>query len=166
MTDKPKEIDKQLVFAEEYINSNRNATLAYKKVYGQTLSDEVAAVNASKLLRITKVKIYLQRRFDVLELNSDYVLKNLKYLAESSRNENVRLNANIWIGKSIGMFNDNYIQQIQIQEDPEERARKEEETKERIKKVFSRFLSGPEIIEVEEQVRIKKEKQALSSLNQ
>ncbi len=147
-TTKTKEIDKQLVFAEEYINCNRNATKAYKKVYGQTLSDEVAAVNASKLLRITKVKIYLQRRFDVLELNSDYVLKNLKHLAESSKNENVRLNANIWIGKSIGMFNDSYIQQIQIQEDPEELARKREESNKRIEKIFSRFLPESEIYRI------------------
>lgn len=119
---KPENIDKQIVFAEAYLANNRNATLAYKKTYGEYLSDEVAAVNASKLLRITKVKLYLQRRFDTLQLDSNYVLKNLKTLAENADGESVRLNANIWIGKAVGMFSESYVTR-ESEYDPEKQGR-------------------------------------------
>jgi hypothetical protein len=46
--------DKMLLFAAEYV-IDFNGTRAYKEVYGKQLSDNTAAVNASKLLRHTKV---------------------------------------------------------------------------------------------------------------
>ena len=143
---KPEEIDKQIIFAEQYLLNNRNATLAYKNVYGRQLSDEVAAVNASKLLRITKVKLYLQRRFNVLQLDSNYVLKNLKNLAERAKAENVKLQANVWIGKAVGMFSESYITQESEQlEDEVEKAKRKQEANERIKQIFSRFLTKEQI---------------------
>lgn len=51
---KEKAPDKMLQFAAEYI-IDFNGTRAYKAVYGEKLSDNSAAVNASKLLRNTKV---------------------------------------------------------------------------------------------------------------
>jgi hypothetical protein len=145
---KPEEIDKQIIFAEQYLLNNRNATLAYKNVYGRQLSDEVAAVNASKLLRITKVKLYLQRRFNVLQLDSSYVLKNLKNLAERAKTENVKLQANVWIGKAIGMFSESYITQESEQlEDEAEKEKRKQETQERIKQIFGRFLTKEQMDE-------------------
>lgn len=107
---KPSHIDKQIAFAEEYISCNKNATQAYKKVYGGSLSDDTAAVNGSKLLRTTKVRAYLRRKFESLELDANYVLGNLKELAESAQQEGIRLQANIWIGKSLGLFNSDFIE--------------------------------------------------------
>lgn len=103
--DKPNISDKQIIFAEQYLANNRNATIAYKNVYGQELSDNTAAVNASKLLRTTKIKEYLKERLNVLELNTDYVLKRLKDLAETAQSEGTRLQSIIAIGKTLGMFN-------------------------------------------------------------
>lgn len=102
---KPVESDKQLIFAEQYLANNRNATAAYKSVYGEHLNDNTAAVNASKLLRTTKISNYLKNKLDVLELNSDYVLRSLKGLAEGADSESVKLQAIIAIGKTLGMFN-------------------------------------------------------------
>lgn len=104
---KPKIADKRIIFAEQYIIHNRNATIAYKAVYGQGLNDNTAAVNASKLLRNTKIQEYLKERFSVLEIDADYVLAKLKNLAEEARSDSTKLQAIIAIGKSLGMFSNN-----------------------------------------------------------
>lgn len=104
---KPKIVDKKIIFAEQYIIHNRNGTVAYKSVYGQELNDNTAAVNASKLLRNTKIQQYLKERFAVLELDANYVLAKLKQLAEEAKSDSTKLQAIIAIGRSLGMFNDN-----------------------------------------------------------
>lgn len=104
---KPKIVDKKIIFAEQYIIHNRNGTVAYKAVYGQELNDNTAAVNASKLLRNTKIRQYLKERFAVLELDANYVLAKLKQLAEEAKSDSTKLQAIIAIGRSLGMFNDN-----------------------------------------------------------
>jgi len=106
---KPKIVDKKIIFAEQYIIHNRNGTVAYKAVYGQNLNDNTAAVNASKLLRNTKIRHYLKERFAVLELDANYVLSKLKQLAEEAKSDSTKLQAIIAIGRSLGMFNDNQI---------------------------------------------------------
>lgn len=106
---KPKNADRRIIFAEQYIISNRNATVAYKAVYGQDLRDNTAAVNASKLLRNPKIQEYLKERFSVLELDANYVLGKLKNLAEEAKSDSTKLQAIIAIGKSLGMFSDNQI---------------------------------------------------------
>lgn len=111
--DKNKIIDRHIVFAEKYLHHKRNATLAYKAVYGHDLNDNTAAVNASKLLRTAKVQQYLREKFGIFELDSNYVLKNLKKLAENGKSENIKLQALITIGKSIGMFKE-YLENDQI----------------------------------------------------
>jgi len=108
-TNKPKKQDKRIVFAEQYIICNRNATIAYKAVYGSGLNDNTAAVNASKLLRNPKIQDYLRERFSILELDADYVLKNLKNLAENAKTDNTKLQSVIAIGKTLGMFSDNVV---------------------------------------------------------
>lgn len=52
--------DKQMMFASEYV-IDFNGTRAYKAVYGDNLNDNTAAVNASKLLRNTKVRSEIER---------------------------------------------------------------------------------------------------------
>jgi len=104
--EKNKIIDKHIVFAEKYLYHKRNATLAYKAVYGYDLNDNTAAVNASKLLRTAKIQQYLREKFGIFELDSNYVLKNLKELAENGKSENIKLQALVTIGKYIGMFKD------------------------------------------------------------
>ncbi len=106
---KPKVSDKRIVFAEQYIIHNRNATVAYKAVYGQDLNDNTAAVSASKLLRNPKIQEYLKGRFSVLELDADYVLKKLKNLAETAKSDSTKLQAAVAIGRSLGMFSDNVV---------------------------------------------------------
>lgn len=106
---KPKTADKRIIFAEQYIIHNRNATIAYKAVYGQGLNDNTAAVNASKLLRNTKIQEYLKERFSVLEIDADYVMAKLKNLAEEAKSDSTKLQAIIAIGKSLGMFSNNPI---------------------------------------------------------
>lgn len=105
----PKVTDKRIIFAEQYIIHNRNATVAYRAVYGQELSDNAAAASASKLLRNPKIQEYLKVRLNVLELDSNYVLEKLKNLAESAKTDNTKLQAVIAIGRSLGMFSDNVV---------------------------------------------------------
>ncbi len=106
---KSKTTDKRIIFAEQYIIHNHNGTVAYKAVYGQDLHDNTAAVNASKLLRNAQVQEYLRKRFSVLELDTDYVLSNLKNLAENSKSDGIKLQALVAIGKSMGMFSNNMV---------------------------------------------------------
>ena len=72
--------EKQKRFADEYI-IDLNATRAYKVAYPNVKNDETAAVNASKLLRNTKVKEYIDKRIDErakrTEVTQDKVVKEL-----------------------------------------------------------------------------------------
>lgn len=108
---KPEEIDKQINFAESYIANNHNATKAYKEVYGQNLSDEVASASASRLLRNVKVRHYIKRKFDSLQLDAHYVMARLKYLAENAEKESVRLKAIVEIAKVLGVYKKDFIEQ-------------------------------------------------------
>lgn len=102
-----KKIDKHIIFAEKYITLNFNATVAYIETYGNHLNNNTAAVSASHLLRNPKIQEYLKGRLAVLELDSNYVLRKLKDLAENAKSEGTKLQATIAIGKSLGVFNDN-----------------------------------------------------------
>lgn len=53
--------EKQKRFADEYL-IDLNATRAYKVAYPNVRKDDAAAVNASKLLRNTKVKNYIDEQ--------------------------------------------------------------------------------------------------------
>lgn len=76
----------QTMFIAYYPRFNCNGTKAYKQAYGEDLSDDVAAVNASKLLRNTKIKAAIDKKLqdiaDIAELDAAWSLKNLKNIAE------------------------------------------------------------------------------------
>ena len=60
--------EKQKRFADEYI-IDCNATRAYKAVYTNVKKDNAAGVNASKLLKNTKVRAYIDKRLEELHNN-------------------------------------------------------------------------------------------------
>ena len=79
--------EKQKIFADEYL-VDLNATRAYRIAYPRVKSDNVAAVNGTRLLRNAKVKEYIDERLKQLEdkriAKADEVLQ---YLTSVMRNE-------------------------------------------------------------------------------
>lgn len=79
--------EKQKRFCDEYL-IDLNATRAYKTAYPRVKSDNVAAVNGTRLLRNAKVKEYIDERLKQLEdkriAKADEVLQ---YLTSVMRNE-------------------------------------------------------------------------------
>ena len=75
--------DKQKAFIDEYL-IDYNATRAYKEIYKGVKNDNVAAVNASNLLRNPNVKEYYDEKVKAknkrAEINQDRVLKELARL--------------------------------------------------------------------------------------
>ena len=76
--------EKQKLFVDEYL-VDLNATRAYKSVYKNVKSDDVAGVNASRLLGNAKVKEYLNQRMKDREkrtgITQDKVLNELAAIA-------------------------------------------------------------------------------------
>ena len=79
--------DKQKLFADEYL-IDLNATRAYKAVYKNCKSDEVAAAAAVRLLRNVKVAEYIEQRMKArekrTEITQDKVLNELAAIAFSN----------------------------------------------------------------------------------
>lgn len=79
--------DKQKLFADEYL-IDLNATRAYKAVYKNVKSDDVAAVNGNRLLRNAKVEAYINQRMEErskrTEITQDFVLKELYEIAKAN----------------------------------------------------------------------------------
>ena len=102
--------EKQKKFADEYL-IDLNATRAYKAAYKSVKNDNSAAVNASKLLRNTKVAAYIEEkiaeRSERTEIKQDDVVKELAKIgfAESPLiGEIDKLKALELLGKHLGMF--------------------------------------------------------------
>lgn len=76
--------EKHKLFVDEYL-VDLNATRAYKSVYKNVKSDDVAGVNASRLLGNAKVKEYLGQRMKErerrTEITQDKVLTELAAIA-------------------------------------------------------------------------------------
>lgn len=76
--------EKQKRFADEYL-IDLNATRAYRVAYPSVKRDEAGAVNASKLLRNTKVSAYISERMEErqkrTEVTQDRVLQELAAIA-------------------------------------------------------------------------------------
>lgn len=76
--------NKQKIFVEEYL-IDLNATRAYKAVYKNVKSDDVAAQAGSRLLRNVKVEEYLNQRMKAREkrtkITQDKVLNELAQIA-------------------------------------------------------------------------------------
>ena len=79
--------ERQKMFADEYL-IDCNATRAYKAVYKNVKKDSVASVNASKLLRNTKVKAYVDEQLEKMhdERTAD-VKEVMEYLTSVMRGE-------------------------------------------------------------------------------
>lgn len=79
--------EKQKRFADEYL-IDLNGTRAYKVAYPRVKSDAAASVNASRMLRIAKVKIYIDEQLEKMhnEKTAD-AQEVLEYLTAVMRNE-------------------------------------------------------------------------------
>ena len=79
-------------FCDEYLANGLNGTQAYLSVYKSVKSDEVAAVNASKLLRNTKVIDYIkleqEKTSSKLEITRESVLMDLQRIKENNEGDN------------------------------------------------------------------------------
>lgn len=78
--------EKQKIFADEYL-IDLCATRAYKVAYPRIKSDDVAAVNASRMLRNAKVAEYIKKRMQDrqrrTEITQDMVIQKLAAIAFS-----------------------------------------------------------------------------------
>lgn len=79
--------EKQKRFADEYL-IDLNGTRAYKVAYPRVKSDAAASVNASRMLRIAKVKTYIDEQLEKMhnEKTAD-AQEVLEYLTAVMRNE-------------------------------------------------------------------------------
>ena len=128
--------DKQRKFADEYI-IDCNATRAYKAAYPNVKKDSSAAVCAAKLLRITKVKAYIDEQLDKISSEKiadakevmEYLTSVLRGESQSSvlslcgdgyqevieknPDEKERLKAAELLGKRYGLFKDNVALEVE-----------------------------------------------------
>ena len=76
--------EKQKIFADEYL-IDLNATRAYKVAYPRVKNDDIAAANASRLLRNAKVAAYISERMQErqkrTEVTQDRVIEELAAIA-------------------------------------------------------------------------------------
>ena len=86
--------EKQKRFVDEYL-IDLNATRAYKESYPSCKNEDVAAVNASRLLRNAKVEEYIEQRMKDrekrTEITQDMVLQRWWDIANADPNEIVHL---------------------------------------------------------------------------
>ncbi len=89
--------EKQKIFADEYL-VDLNATRAYLVAYPRVKNENVAAVNGSKLLRNTKVALYIQERMQErqqrTEVTQDMVIRELAAIAFSNATDYVEIKRN------------------------------------------------------------------------
>lgn len=76
--------NKRFLFCEHYIQTNGNGTLSSRLAGFKGESDNVHAVNASRLLRNPKIRAYLADRYKEFAMSSDEVLMRLASIARSS----------------------------------------------------------------------------------
>lgn len=81
--------EKQKLFADEYIKT-LNGRESYKRAYKNCKSDNAIDVNASKLLRNTKVKAYIDKRLsEIKSHNIAEAEEVLSYLTKVMRGQTV-----------------------------------------------------------------------------
>lgn len=85
---------KQIAFVEEYL-IDMNATRAYKAAGYSVKSEKAAATEGSKLLRNSKVALYLQQRMDerskVTQITAESTLRGINNIAEANITDVVTL---------------------------------------------------------------------------
>jgi len=84
---------KHKAFADEYLANGMNGTQAYLSIYKSVKKEDTAAVNASKLLRNTKVKAYIKAEQDKtsakLNIDKEYILREYMALISSCKEEGI-----------------------------------------------------------------------------
>ena len=102
----------QEIFVNEYL-IDRNGTRAYLKAYPNVKNENVAAVNANRLLRNAKVMAAideaLEKQKKRTEITSDQVLGNIKRLGEKAEGADKysdALKAQELLGKHFKLFVD------------------------------------------------------------
>ncbi len=96
----------QRIFADEYLR-DRNATRAYMVAYPRIKNPDVAAVNASRTLRIAKVSTYIQRTLE--EMSSAAVAdarEIMEYYTAVMRGEVVE-RVPLFVGDGVQQLHDN-----------------------------------------------------------
>ncbi len=102
--------NKQKQFADEYCKS-LNATAAYKKIY--QCSDKVANMAGSRLIVNDSISKYIKDRLkrvsDNQEIKTEYILKNIKEIADKkTSSDRDKLKALELLGKHLSMFTDKF----------------------------------------------------------
>ena len=86
--------EKQKIFADEYL-IDLNATRAYKVAYPRVKNDDIAAANASRLLRNAKVAAYISERMQErqkrTEVTQDRVIEELAAIAFAKATDFVQI---------------------------------------------------------------------------
>ena len=109
--------EKQKRFADEYL-IDLNATRAYKMAYPNVRKDTVAAVNASKLLRNTNVKIYIDKQLqEISNAKIADAMEVMEYLTMVLRGES---KAEVVVVEGCG---DGYSEAKRIEKAPDEKER-------------------------------------------
>lgn len=79
--------EKRKKFADEWL-IDTNGTRAYKAAYPNVKSDQVAATNAGRLLRIAEVKVYIDERLEQIRTEKTADAQEvLEYLTSIMRGE-------------------------------------------------------------------------------
>lgn len=106
---------RQQIFSDEYL-VDLNATRAYRVAYPSIKSNEVAAVNASKLLRNAKVAEYIQEHMEErckrTKIPQDMVVQELAAIAFSKATDYASVKNGIVIIKSTDELSEEQVRAI------------------------------------------------------
>ena len=106
---------KQKIFADEYL-IDLNATRAYKVAYPRVKNDDIAAANASRLLRNAKVAAYISERMQErqkrTEVTQDRVIEELAAIAFAKATDFVQISHGNVILTDTSKLSENQIKAI------------------------------------------------------
>lgn len=88
---KPKPAERE--FIAEYMSNGNNASAAVRKVYN--IEEPYAHTKAGRLMKKPRIKNEIERIADSLGFTAEKAVNNVIQIANSAKNENTRLNANI-----------------------------------------------------------------------
>lgn len=107
--------EKQKIFADEYL-IDLNATRAYKVAYPRVKNDDIAAANASRLLRNAKVAAYISERMQErqkrTEVTQDRVIEELAAIAFAKATDFVQISHGNVILTDTSKLSENQIKAI------------------------------------------------------
>ena len=107
--------EKQKIFADKYL-IDLNATRAYKVAYPRVKNDDIAAANASRLLRNAKVAAYISERMQErqkrTEVTQDRVIEELAAIAFAKATDFVQISHGNVILTDTSKLSENQIKAI------------------------------------------------------